>query len=314
MINSFKYVFVETKSSWIIGSSLHSLSFSSDGTTIAGTTKDANKLDQVQFWDTATGVATFSFEQSSLLVFSPNDPDLAVLVRPGSVHIVKRDSFGGKTWGGQYQRSCNPQPGRVSCAFNSNGKTFAFPGGGNTLQEHDTTSTLKFLRSSSFYQIESVVCCPTKPGWFVVGDRQGEIVVVSKNNTIVTSAQYTFKSHGRLTPVYPVGLSACAWSQDGKWIATGNAVGDIFLWNAGDPSNVSFSMLLPRNRPNISKATTSLVFVPDSTALIIISGGYLSVWDISPRPLVPSSQKKNAVSARQTGYLVPHDTNRPLTR
>ena len=62
MINSFKCVVVERNSSWFIGSSIHSLSFSSDGTTIAWTAKDANSrksLEEVQFWETATGAATF---------------------------------------------------------------------------------------------------------------------------------------------------------------------------------------------------------------------------------------------------------------
>ena len=71
MINSFKYVFVKTNSSWFIGSSIHSLSFSSDGKTIAGTTKDVNSrksLEEVQFWEIASGTATFSFEDLSYVM------------------------------------------------------------------------------------------------------------------------------------------------------------------------------------------------------------------------------------------------------
>jgi WD40 repeat protein len=103
-----------------------------------------------------------------------------------------------------------------------------------------------------------------------------------------------------------VKVSACTWSQDEKWIATGNDNGEIFLWNAGVPSSASFAMRLPRNRSNTGAskpitsntittitskplATTSLVFVPDSTALIIISGVYLSVWDIKKVEYVANS-------------------------
>ena len=103
MTKSFKYIFVETTSSWFIGSSHHFLSFSSDGTTIAGTKKADTSLyypsfheeDQVQFWETATGAATSSFTCSSFVVFSPTDSGIAALVRSTSIHIVKRDSFGG---------------------------------------------------------------------------------------------------------------------------------------------------------------------------------------------------------------------------
>ena len=102
-----------------------------------------------------------------------------------------------------------------------------------------------------------------------------------------------FRSHRRLAPVDPVRVSACAWSQDGKWIATGNDVGDTFLWNAGYPACVSFAMLLvPRNLNPLkttSGPTTFLVFVPDNTALIIASGRYLFVWDIEKVEYVTNS-------------------------
>ena len=87
---------------------------------------------------------------------------------------------------------------------------------------------------------------------------------------------------------------------DRKWIATGDVMGDIFLWNVpalagySTTSKVTFAMPLPRNQPNtsrptISRPTISLFFVPDSTALIIISGGYLSVWDMEKVEYVANS-------------------------
>jgi hypothetical protein len=65
---------------------------------------------------------------------------------------------------------------------------------------------------------------------------------------------------------------------------TGNNVGDIFLWNAGVPTSVSFAMAIPRVKP-----ITSLIFVPDSTALRIISGDYLFVRDIEKAGYVANS-------------------------
>jgi WD40 repeat protein len=292
MINSSKYVFVETKSSWSIGSFHHSLSFSSDGTALAGTRKAKVYMeDRVQFWETVTGAATLSFERSSLVVFSPTDPDIAALVRSQFIHIMKRDSFGRKTWGGQTRLDCTP--GTV-CTFNPNGKT-VMSWTSKYLQDYDLTTSR--LRNSNHFvhNITSVVCCPNKPDLFVVGDVQGQLDVSKNDGKFLTS-------FCRLFPLDPVRVSACAWSQDGKWIATGNDVGDIFLYNARVPTSVSFAMLLPRNRSNTTGtsntitmitskplATTSLVFVPDSTALIIVSGGYLSVWDIENAEYVANS-------------------------
>jgi WD40 repeat protein len=204
--------------------------------------------------------------------------------------MVKRDSFGGKTWGGQKEHK---NSGAVSQAtFNPNGKTIVVSlwNRGAHLCECDATSW-STLRTANFgYGITSVVCCPIKPGWLIVGDSRGQLSVLSN------TAKHTFESHCELTPVDFVKVSACAWSQDGKWIATGNDVGDIFLWNAGFPTSVTFALLLPRNRPNSnskpnsdSRLTTSLAFVPDCTALIIVSGGYLSVWDIKKVEYVANS-------------------------
>ena len=304
MINSFKYIFVETTSSWFIGSSHHFLSFSSDGTAIAGTKKAEKSSneddpfkelfygqDHVQFWDTATGAATSSFTCSSYVVFSPTDPNIAALFRPGFIHILKRDSFGGKTWGGQYRHQCSAAD--TVGTFNSDGKTILLSWNQNfqkDLREYDATTWSQLKTSPFVYNISTVVRCPIKPGWFVVGDQKGELEVVS--NRPVSSS--SFRSHGRLIPINSVGVSACAWSQDGKWIATGNDDGDTFLWNAGDPACVSFAMLLPRYQLELeptppSMPTTSLVFLPDSTALIIICGGYLSVWDIEKAEYVTDS-------------------------
>jgi hypothetical protein len=99
----------------------------------------------------------------------------SVLVRSGNIHMVKRDSFGGKTWGGQAKD--NNIPGAV-CTFKSNGKTIVKSYyKERSVEECDpTTSKWSLLRSKEFvYQITSDVCCPIKPGLFVFGDDQGEL-------------------------------------------------------------------------------------------------------------------------------------------
>ena len=192
--------------------------------------------------------------------------------------------------GGQF-RHYGSSPGRGAVGtFNSDGKTIVVSSNLKVLCEYDVTTKSSGGGSLSFvYWITSVVCCPIKPGWFVVGDTMGELFVVSST----TNSKHDYrvlKQRCQLSPVDPVRVSACAWSQDGKWVATGNDAGDVFLWNAGVPTSLSFAMLLPHNRlDTTSQSTTSLVFVPDSTALIIISGGYLSVWDIERVEYVANS-------------------------
>ena len=248
-----------------------------------------DKEDQVQFWETATGAATSSFERTSYVVFSPTDPDVAALVRSISIHLVKRDSFKGKTWGGQHRHNGTTGSDAV-CTFNADGMTIVVSDG-NHLHEYRPTTWANVREATPFaHKITSIAFCPNTSRFFVVGDDWGELEIVSDTYATYATSRRRFVSHGRLTPVDPVKVSVCAWSQDGKWIATGNDFGDIFLWNGGVPTNVSFAMLLPRNRPNTSRGpTTSLVFVPDSTALIIVSGGYLSVWDIEEVEYVANS-------------------------
>ena len=57
------------------------------------------------------------------------------------------------------------------------------------------------------------------------------------------------------------------------------------------PTSVSFTMALPRSKPSTGKRspTNSVVFLPDSTALIFTSGGNLSVWDIENDEYVTKS-------------------------
>ena len=248
------------------------------------------KPHNVQFWETSTGAATWSFDDSLLVTFSPTDPDVAALVRSGSIHLVKRDSFKGKTWGGQTSLDSTPV-GYLS--FDSNGKIIVMSWDKKHLLECDpgTSSNWSKLRNSEQvdYPIASAASCPIKLGLFVVGDERGGLDIVSNDRSTGN-----LESLCRLNTVNSaVRVSACAWSQDGKWIATGDDVGDVFLWNAHVPTSVSFAMALPRIQLNqyqrVGGPTTSLFFLPDSTALMILSDGYLSVWDIERVEYVTNS-------------------------
>ena len=119
------------------------------------------------------------------MVFSPTDPDKAVLIQSKSIHTLKQDSFGGKTWGGQHRlSSIGPLAGTV-CTFNSDGKTVVLLNQ-NDFREYNPT-TLSYLGGStlvSHSEITGVICCPIKPGRFVVGNQQGELELY-QNLTLV---------------------------------------------------------------------------------------------------------------------------------
>ncbi|KAF8802856.1 kinase-like protein [Phlegmacium glaucopus] len=280
---SSKSVFIEEKPSWFIGSSHYSLSFSSDGTIIAGTmaVNSPNYSNgKVQFWETATGAATSSFDDWSFVVFSPTGPDMAAVVGSKGTQLVKRNSPGARAW--SLWGVCNSYYAAPTIAvFRSDGEMITAQGLDGRLCEFDPTS----FTSSRFTQIYTVKAtsfayCPLQPDSFIVGRDNGQLNILL----------YTFPNTStllcQLTPVGSVRVSACAWSQDSKWIATGDVVGDIHLWDAGDRTNVSLARLLPRDR---SGPITSLIFVPDSTALIIICAGCLTVWDIARGVYVANS-------------------------
>ena len=164
MINPFRYFFVETIS-WsqtifrlsdvacsVYDWHSHSGSFSFS-TILAGTIMIdcTGKSKNVQLWDTATGAATWSFEDSSFVAFSPTEPAVAALVRSdvgtfvrsGSVHMVKRDS-----WKTRVVKTSHDSTLGTVCAFNSNGKTIVMSWDKKHLKGYDPTH-LKLVNTAA---------------------------------------------------------------------------------------------------------------------------------------------------------------------
>jgi hypothetical protein len=144
MQNSFKYVFVETKPTWIklphffswsSYRNVTSLSFSSDGTALASSLSDVsnffdNSIQIVQFWDTSTARPTSAFKNSKIVFFSPTDPDMAAFTAFSSftesnmeIKMVKRDVPGGNTW--SILSSAEFQ--MLQFTFRADGKTIMVP-------------------------------------------------------------------------------------------------------------------------------------------------------------------------------------------
>ena len=235
---------------------------------------------QVQFWDTATGAATSLFKDWSFVLFSPTDPDIATIVGSKGIQLTKRDSPGGKTWSAWGSvNDCFIAP--TIPAFRPDGRKITVPGRDGRIFEYDSTTFASPVRytGTSNIKASSVAYCPFETGSLVGGRDNGQLTVLSYSVNDASTLRC------QLSPAGSVRGSVCTWSPDGKWIATGDDVGDVRLWNASVTTNVSLAMLLPRR----SNPTTSLIFLPDSTALIIISGGYLTVWDIAKGDCVADS-------------------------
>jgi len=235
---------------------------------------------QIQFWDTATGAATSSFNDWSFVVFSPTDPDIATIVGSKGIQLTKRDSPGGKTWS-VWGLANSYFIAPTIPAFRPDGRKITMPGRDGRIYEYDSTTFVSPVRytGTSNIKASSVAYCPFETNSLVDGRDNGQLTVLSYSVIDASTLRC------QLSPAGSVRVSVCTWSLDGKWIATGDDVGDVRLWNAGVTTNVSLAMLLPRR----SNPTTSLIFLPDSTALIIISGGYLTVWDIAKGEYVADS-------------------------
>jgi WD40 repeat protein len=147
--------------------------------------------------------------------------------------------------------------------FRSDGKSITGPSYDGRLYEYDSTnitSVMRYTEKSNFI-VTSVADCPLEPGLLIVGRDNGQLDIVSYPDV----KNSKFKLHCKLTPVGSVRFSACAWSQDRKWIATGDDVGDIRLWNAGVTTSIYLVRILPRLQ---SSPVTSVIFVPDGTAIL----------------------------------------------
>ncbi|KAF8802914.1 hypothetical protein BYT27DRAFT_7260669 [Phlegmacium glaucopus] len=274
-------VFFNTKS-WYIGSFHTSLSFSSDGTTIAGTMA-VNGPDypngKVNFWETATGAITSSFNNWSFVVFSPADPDMGAVVGLNRIQMVKRKSPGGKTWRPQGESVIINSA--VMCVFRPDGKRITVgTSNGYTFQYNPVTT--KNYRDFSAFSVTGFAYCLIEPNLRIVARdaKYRKLRIESYAGMGGRIESYTGKGgpkvHCQLTPE-PVKVYFCAWSEDGKWIATYDEHCDVCLWDASDTTSVPLERLLPRDR----SGPASLFFVLDSTALMIHCGGYLSVWDIA---------------------------------
>ncbi|KAF9023996.1 hypothetical protein BDP27DRAFT_1059187 [Rhodocollybia butyracea] len=71
-------------------------------------------------------------------------------------------------------------------------------------------------------------------------------------------------------------ISACVWSHDGRQIATGDINSTICLWDATNKASIQYKETVKRSQTG---RINQLIFAPDNTALIILIGSALLIWD-----------------------------------
>lgn len=267
MANSFQNTFVNSKISWDVGSSYHSLSFSEDGKTLAGTaaeTGPAVRDGNVRFWDTQNGSSSGSYVGWSLAQFSPTDRDRVFLTGGGRVAVMIQDGANPSLW----KESTNQAGVHIGC-FNRDGTRIAAPFN-VFLTEWDNkframTLGIPYSRSQ---RVSSLIYAPNN--LLLVGHNDG-VLTIQASEKSAPSIQ--------LSPIGSARVGVCAWSLDSKWLATGDDIGETRLWDASDTTNICLSKTIKHSKLT-GRAVVSLLFVPDSTAVIIVGGGYVFVWDI----------------------------------
>lgn len=267
MANFFQNIFLNSKISWDAGSSYNSLSFSEDGKTLAGTvaeTGPAVRDGNVQFWDTENGSSKGSYGGWSLAQFSPTDRNRVFLAGGGSVTVMIQDGANPSLW----KESANQGGIHVGC-FNGDGTRIAAPYGVFLTEwDNDFRAMTSGIPYSPSQDVSSLIYAPNN--LLLVGHNDG-MLTIQVSEKSAPSIQ--------LSPIGSTRVGVCAWSFDSKWLATGDDSGDTRLWGASDTTNMSLSKTI--KHPNLTgHAVVSLVFVPDSTALIIVGGGHVFVWDI----------------------------------
>ena len=269
MANSFKYTFVNSDISWEIGLHHHSLSFSADGKTlaVAKAHQSSTEYGGIRFLDVNSGASRGSQNLWEMAVFSPTQSD-TVLLKFGrkEAMIMKQDPPGATSWKESPSRVIGDQG-----TFRLDGMRITSIKINNDVGEWDSslastieTNSITFPPNST--KASSVTYSPDN--LLLIGFETGQLTIrdYESINTLIQLAPVGFKK-----------ISACAWSANGQWIATGDDDGDTRLWNASNRIKIALVKLIPRN--NLSPIL-SLIFVPDSTALIILGGDYLRVWDI----------------------------------
>jgi len=242
---------------------------------------------KVEFWKIATGAVTSSFF-GSFVALSPTDPNMAIIRGTEGIQAVKlvkgklRNFPTVEMW--DKSGNANPYISGIT-VFRPDGNTITTQDANddNRLYEFGLSDLERPPRFTEKFTVKalSVVYCPLEPESLLVGRVNGQLDVVSYTG-YASAAQI----HCHLNSHSSVKISACAWSQDRKWIATGNDHGHIHLWNGSVTTSISLARRLPTDRIS---PITSLIFVPDSTALIIFCGGYLTLWDIAKGVYVDNS-------------------------
>lgn len=293
---SFGYTVNSSATTWSTTNSSDSLSFSADGKLIAYADQGKNS---VWIISADSGVDVGQVADRAAVLFSPSDSDKIIVQAIGVVQVFKRDFPTGSTWSKVGEDGYSSIQ---SIAFNSTGTAFFLIEHGNLVQYNDT---LTRTNAQAVEGKTSALDCSPDGTTIIRGCTDG---AVYRGTWTSPTADVSFD---RLNGDGDSQVTVCSWSDDAQWAATGDTKGDVRLWDASRKDNISLSLILP---PNTSAdRIKKLIFVPDSTGLIILSGSGVFVWDIGQQKYLsdiglPSSVTNIALDDRNVRIALSTDT------
>ncbi|PPR06752.1 hypothetical protein CVT24_013059 [Panaeolus cyanescens] len=284
-LSDFHFLPDPTTPSWSIGPlRYHSLDFSCDGKTLSSSTQGDEDIGVV-CWNTRTGERVGNFPGYREMVFSPTDPQVAVMQghQPGFAKVTQTSATGVQSWtiANVHEfttRHC------VRPAFRHDGVMASYFHG--SLNETRVNESIHYARN-----------------WKYPGPYPAPLTFIyspSELDTIflcTSTAQHTLRYHRESygegvmlnSTMEPncTGITTSAWSRNGMWIATGDSADKVLLWDARNTSGINRLKTLPRDR---TEAIMTVVFTHDCSLLFIVNAGhYIDVYDIEKGDYVTNS-------------------------